>query len=825
MEVEQSPHLPTSGEILGVIVKAMGFQDEALHERTARRYFSGRKGDQVQERSRWETLEAIVDTLANLGFHVQPQAGEEEYPASVLASVLDGHAVSWDRLRAVLLPRMMRIYPSNLQALWRAYLRLACIDLAVRVAALLHYTGSPVGALDFLEHASRQRRGEYLNRLRRKAGIPLLDFPDAAGVVKNTADAWLYHGARPLDENLVTLSDALSTGQGSAASDQIVRDLRLLYWVSGVAEVLAKHIGAEAVDDLMRHLHAYATQAYGIMGSGGEAAGEPTDAFELVLLGAHAPCSKALLTALAAREDDDVWKADLSAGAADWVRRIMEVNLDLHQGEVADLVHRTEGRILERWDIHSPQAYEHYQQSERLITQGRVQEAIAEVAKAVDLDPLDPVNHFTLGSALGGIGNTTGDERLIRRGMEACWLAHTLDPAWSLPWTEIGFLLIYLGKAEEAVAHLEGIAAGCGPLDARYHAALGTARSAAGAYRSALQAYEDSLALNPDDPVVAVGAAVAAALARDKLAQNRHAKAAGFLGAHVELDRGLRLAEAVATFAVTVAPGLMARAKTHFLRGEDDRAVAALDAAVALDAGNAGALMFRGIIYGYSGRHEQAVADLSAAITLRPSDALAHLCRGQSRGELDDLAQAIADFDEALRLDPGLVRALQGRGECRMYQGDSDAAIADFDAALALDPEGARSYRGRGAAHRMRGETTQAVADLDAALRLDPEDAYAYRFRGQAHLEGGDHALALADFEACLRRLPGDQAALRGRGSAFLMDARPDMAAADFEAILAANPESGTAHYGLGLAHQALGNDEKAAEDFRRARELGFEVT
>ena len=43
--------------------------------------------------------------------------------------------------------------------------------------------------------------------------------------------------------------------------------------------------------------------------------------------------------------------------------------------------------------------------------QGRIPEALAEVAKAVDLDPLDPVNHFTLGSGLGGIGGMTGGRR------------------------------------------------------------------------------------------------------------------------------------------------------------------------------------------------------------------------------------------------------------------------------------------------------------------------------------------------------------------------------------------------------------------------------
>ena len=60
-------------------------------------------------------------------------------------------------------------------------------------------------------------------------------------------------------------------------------------------------------------------------------------------------------------------------------------------------------------------------------------EALAEVAKAIELDPLDPANHFTMGSVKGHIGVRNGDEALVKEGLEACWIAVTLDPELDCP--------------------------------------------------------------------------------------------------------------------------------------------------------------------------------------------------------------------------------------------------------------------------------------------------------------------------------------------------------------------------------------------------------
>ena len=131
----------------------------------------------------------------------------------------------------------------------------------------------------------------------------------------------------------------------------------------------------------------------------------PANLTELAGLGADSGLARRLLAGMAKAESDDEWQEDLSAASTDWVRRLLSANLQIDQAEVDVLIQKTDGRILENWDISNPKAYEHYQRAMELQMQGRIDEALAHVIKAVELDLLDPANHFTLGSCKRRDGN------------------------------------------------------------------------------------------------------------------------------------------------------------------------------------------------------------------------------------------------------------------------------------------------------------------------------------------------------------------------------------------------------------------------------------
>ncbi len=535
--VEVTPTLPTSGQILGAVVRCLGITHPDLGNKTAQRYFSGRPENRVMESSRAKIITAISEILAVSVFAVTPgQEIKRWSDSSLIAKVLDWHTVNWDRFRAFLQPRMMRVYPDHLAQVWQAYTRLATIDLAVRAAAHIHIAHASPDALEFLPWTGVSQRGKYLNRKRTEAKVSLSALAESTDVSDNTVDAWMYNGVRPSDDNLANIAKTLTSNIDSDACTSLLRELRKLYWASDLAGLLSDFIGVRVAEEIVGRLYRYASLLCGIINDRIDTSANWDVLNKLATLGTQFELSDPLLAALVPHEPDSEWKEDLMAASSNWTRRVLMANLSVYRVEVNDLICQTEGRLLKDWGIGNPDAYAHYQRSEELQIQGRIHEAIDEVARAAELDPLDPVYHCTLGSAKGKIGAKQGDATLVKEGLEACWLAVTLDPTWILPWAEIGFILLNSDKPKEAVNHLKAVRPECGPLDTRYYTALGSALREAGQYQESLSAFEASLKLNPDDLPVVMAAAFTAALVGDKAKSNRYRKMARYLGASHELD-------------------------------------------------------------------------------------------------------------------------------------------------------------------------------------------------------------------------------------------------------------------------------------------------
>ena len=614
-EREIKPQLPTSSQLLGTVARNLGVTVPGLSAATLRRYFSGRLEGRGKDSTRRKILEAIAEGISNVRLGPARLSAQEDIPTPPsLAELLDWHALEWDRLRAFLLPRMSRVYPRHLAAVWAAYARLAIIDMTLRLAAHMNLTEAPPSSLEFLDWIALNRRGDYLNRKRAEAGVSLLSLYHTMGS-KSIVESWVYDGVRPTDRNLEKIALAFVPERASAEWNELHSELRRLYWTSDVVNLLAEFIGEEATADIVARLRQYATRLHRLLHNETGRKAEVDELVELATLGTRSRLSEPLLLALATVETDDEWREDLQAAGSDWIRRVIGVNLEVNQAEVDDLIDETDGEILERWDISNPEAYRHYQRSMELQTQGKIQEAIGEVAKAAELDPLDPVNHYTLGSAKGHLGAEAGDKALVEEAIQSCWLAVTFYPNWISPWTEIGWLLLRSGRAEQAVKHLKSVSPDCGPLDSRYYDALGAAHSALGEHSDALAAYESSLDLNPDEPRIAAVAAAEELEIGDKTKFNRYQKMArhhglsgrwdALLGLFREVQTGSPASKVtdeqeIVTLNAAIARNLddakayFARARFHFKREDDAKAISDLDAVIRLEPGNANAYMCRG---------------------------------------------------------------------------------------------------------------------------------------------------------------------------------------------------------------------------------------
>ena len=813
-ETEVTPHLPTSGQILGVLVKTLGIEHPKLQSKTANRYFSGHLEGRVKESSRNEIIKAIAETLVEQG--VGTSTSDRDDTSSTvqpLTTILDHHAVKWDRLRSLLRPRMPRVFPSHLPDVWKSYVRLAAIDLALRVAAQMRLSGTEPIALNYLDWVEVDRRGKYLDSMRSEAGIPSLwDFSCKVGVDISTMETWVYGGSRPSGKNLRSIGRELAKKSDSHQRKGVVRALRRLYWTSELALVLGEYIGTDAVTEIVHHLKFYAALVYDSIDDHIEDEARPSALADILDLGAGSRFSEPLLHILAGNETDDEWNRDILAAGSDWIRRVVAVNYQVHRAEVEDLIQRTDGDLLRNWDVSNPEAYAHYERSMELQIQGEMPEALAEVAKAAVLDPLDPANHFTLGSVKGGMGAKSGNAALIEEGLEECWLAAELDPSWILPWIEIGKILFMAGREKEAVEHLRRIGPERGYPDSYYFTALGLSLRQLGMFAESIEAFESALELNPDDPPVVVATAVTGMLAGDRSKSNLYRKMARHMGFAEELDwdsalvdaamavmpsldikKGKQLDMAALNAAVRRNPqsaaAYLSRAVAFYKREDDKRATSDLDEAIRLAPRNSDAYLLRGIIHGHMKHFGGVISDETRAILLGANNAMAHFYRGVAYGEQRELALAIADFDEAIRLEPSHVDARRCRGDCLRFNGEYDLAITDYNEALKLDPEHTPSYFGRGMAYRQKLDFDRAIADYDVTIRLAPDNSLVYRFRGYAHAARGEMAFALADFNSSVE----------------------------------SEPKSAIAYQVRGVAREVMGDAEGATEDYRRARELGYE--
>lgn len=533
---ELQPPLPTSGQVVGAIVMRSGIGDPKLRSKSAQRYFSGELDRRVSESNKKSVLRSVANTLAKLG--LVPMSSDEEgrrKSLDVIQQVLWSYASNWDLLRNFLMPRRMRVFPRHLPEAWNAYVRLAVIDVAIRIVGYLYLTGTPPHVLNLLEWVGPTQKGQLLNHLRKEVGVALEDFAYRVGVSDNTVDAWMYKGSRPRDEHIDRIAGALVSRTDEAAQAAMASNLRRFYWLRSIAELLAEHIGETASEEASDRLMQYAATICSMIGDNSSIRSRMAERadpvfLDLFLYGARSDFAEALLSALSDVEPNDEWKEDLKWVAVDWAQRVLAINRRIHDAEVDDLNKRTDGQLLRDWDVSSPEAYAHYKRSEELQSQGRLSEALAEVAKAAALDPFDPANHFTLGSMWGGIGARTGDIALIEKGFRECWLAVRLDPKWILPWTEVGWILINTSRDREALDHLNSVPEECGPLDARYYAALGTAYRNLGRFHESLDAFERSLEIEPQDVNITLAAMLAAESAGNTRKARRYERMARHLG-------------------------------------------------------------------------------------------------------------------------------------------------------------------------------------------------------------------------------------------------------------------------------------------------------
>ena len=126
---------------------------------------------------------------------------------------------------------------------------------------------------------------------------------------------------------------------------------------------------------------------------------------------------------------------------------------------------------------------------------------------------------------------------------------------------------------------------------------------------------------------------------------------------------------------------------------------------------------YRGAEYLKIGQDDKAIADFDHALALNPSLSTVYNDRAIAFRRKGDFNSALADYNEAIRLKPRVHNFYLNRGLAYATNRQYEEAIADYKLALYYSPNSVPAFVALGDAHLQQGRESEALADYRQAMR------------------------------------------------------------------------------------------------------------
>lgn len=240
---------------------------------------------------------------------------------------------------------------------------------------------------------------------------------------------------------------------------------------------------------------------------------------------------------------------------------------------------------------------------------------------------------------------------------------------------------------------------------------------------------------------------------------------------------------------------------------------------------NASFHFFLGNLFSYVEKWPEATSSYSTALRLNPDLVQAHTNLATVFRSQGDLESAERHAECALIADPASSDAHACVAANQAATGKLEEAVAGYEKALGLNPAHATSCRGKGDALLKLGKLDAAIESLNKALAIEPDSAETYRDLGLVYLELGQHRDAEENCRKALALRPLYPSALNNLGMALTSLGRLPEAEECYLAALSIDPDSDVYHSNLGGLLMAQGRTPEAVASFRRATDLGQQLT
>ena len=367
----------------------------------------------------------------------------------------------------------------------------------------------------------------------------------------------------------------------------------------------------------------------------------------------------------------------------------------------------------------------------------QLDQAAAELGKAVELVPQDAIAHYYLAKTFTEQAKAVPSKNAD--ALQELRKAAALKPDWLDAQIELGIACQHAGDSDGAVAAFSA-AVKLNPQDAEAYNDLGLALVQRGDAEGSIPKFKMAAQLRPQDGTFRGNLAIA------------YLQRADFDAAITELEAALKLApenaslhynlglayklkdqldKAVVEFqnAIRLQPDLADAHYTlgilYWQRGEFDPADEELQKAIQSKPDYAEAYYTLGTVLKQQGKSPEAAVSVREAVRLQPDFAGAHTTLAAVLRQLGDADGAAAEAKEGARIAAS-TNNLQAAtfstnsGKRLLGAGDVDGAIAQFRSAIQSEPKYAAAHYQLALALRQKGEKAEAGKEFQKAAELDP---------------------------------------------------------------------------------------------------------
>ena len=373
----------------------------------------------------------IAEWIVDIGFLPRNVNAPDDLVAKAVLSFLNKNISQWEWWRSLQYDTTRYVPEQIVAETWTAYVRIATIELAVRIAAGMIVAGVPRDRAGFIQYVAESRPGDYLKNLQKGAGMTREQLAEELAHSDNTVDTWLDKDSKPHSDALHNLATLFARSPGFPRAPIIEGDLRRLYLLDYIAELLSEFVGADVVTACLEKLSSYIDRSYDSMIAVILSGQDPDAAGSVFLSGTGSPAAQQVLRALVSAESSAIWKKELESAHLPWQVRVTLDMVESLESGLGQLHSSLSDVNPEEIGLNSEELGEEARQiiDKAMIfwRQRKLLEAEKVFAELAELEPANAKIHEFIGLSKKALGEKAGNTDILEQALDSFWLAATLD--------------------------------------------------------------------------------------------------------------------------------------------------------------------------------------------------------------------------------------------------------------------------------------------------------------------------------------------------------------------------------------------------------------